>query len=465
MSLVKKKPFPNDTELEKLHFTSLFQFLNQTRHSTNMAAQLSDVDYVTSLQSRIKELEAENANLLSRLAHCHCSQVDKKLYSPNGKATEATEQKKSNMKPEENIKKKPGYNTKFMSHHNKRYVALKVMYFGKRFYGFSAEAQMEPSVESEIFKALERTRLLVGDKKESQYSRCGRTDKGVSSVGNVIALFLRSKLKTSGVNNGSSGEVVSEEQLDGELDYVRVINRELPDDIRVLGWCPVPVDFHARFSCLGREYRYFFWKENLNIRAMESAGTKLVGEHDFRNFCKMDAANVHTYVRRITMFEIYATDVRYDDNQLWVIKFRGRAFLWHQVRCMVAVLFLIGKGLESPDVIDKLLDTNKIPRKPQYIMASEVPLVLQSCDFENIKFMCSTDSGKTLHAHLVNECQSYQLQAAIFQEAILNCGPQLHDQCLTPVRGSKKKTSYIPLMSRPTEPSYEERRAKLSSCT
>ncbi|PNX92272.1 tRNA pseudouridine(38/39) synthase-like protein [Trifolium pratense] len=178
-----------------------------------MAAQLSDVDYVTSLQSRIKELEAENANLLSRLAHCHCSQVDKKLYSPNGKATEATEQKKSNMKPEENIKKKPGYNTKFMSHHNKRYVALKVMYFGKRFYGFSAEAQMEPSVESEIFKALERTRLLVGDKKESQYSRCGRTDKGVSSVGNVIALFLRSKLKTSGVNNGSSGEVVSEEQL------------------------------------------------------------------------------------------------------------------------------------------------------------------------------------------------------------------------------------------------------------
>lgn len=29
----------------------------------------------------------------------------------------------------------------------------------------------------------------------------------------VIALFLRSKLKISGVNNGSSGEFVSEEQL------------------------------------------------------------------------------------------------------------------------------------------------------------------------------------------------------------------------------------------------------------
>lgn len=41
--------------------------------------------------------------------------------------------------------------------------------------------------QSEIFRALEKTRLLVGDKKESQYSRCGRTDKGVSSFGQVSA--------------------------------------------------------------------------------------------------------------------------------------------------------------------------------------------------------------------------------------------------------------------------------------
>lgn len=40
-------------------------------------------------------------------------------------------------------------------------------------------------MQSEIFKALEKTKLLVGDKKKSQYSRCGRTDKGVSSFGQV----------------------------------------------------------------------------------------------------------------------------------------------------------------------------------------------------------------------------------------------------------------------------------------
>jgi len=38
--------------------------------------------------------------------------------------------------------------------------------------------------------------------------------------------------------------------VEGEIDYVRVINRVLPNDIRILGWCPAPVDFHARFVCI-----------------------------------------------------------------------------------------------------------------------------------------------------------------------------------------------------------------------
>ena len=41
---------------------------------------------------------------------------------------------------------------------------------------------------------------------------------------------------------------------------------------------------------------------------------------------------------------------RYDGNQLWAFKIKGSAFLWHQVRCMVAVLLMIGQDLESPDV-------------------------------------------------------------------------------------------------------------------
>ncbi|KAJ9146055.1 hypothetical protein P3X46_028370 [Hevea brasiliensis] len=425
---------------------------------------------IASLENRVKELEAENAKLSARLSNCRCNETEEKL--------DGRESGEVNPGGHETAKKKArdkisGYDTSTMNHHRRRFVALKIMYFGQRFYGFSSEGQMDPTVESEIFKALERTRLLIGDKKEIQYSRCGRTDKGVSAVGQVIALFLRSKLKDIDANNKNSGEIVSEEHEhnEGEIDYVRVLNRVLPNDIRIVGWCPVPNDFSARFNCLSREYKYFFWIDKLNLFAMESAGKKFIGEHDFRNFCKMDAVNVHNYRRHITSFEISPCKMRFEDNQLCAIKLKGSAFLWHQVRCMVAVLFMIGQGLESPNVIDVLLDIDRTPRKPQYPMASEIPLVLHSCEFEGLKFTCSTDAEQALRTHLENECQLYQLQAAIFHEALLSCLPLSNDAEINSDESSrngwngtdKKRASHVPLMSRPTEPSYEERRSKLEN--
>ncbi|KAB1200090.1 tRNA pseudouridine(38/39) synthase [Morella rubra] len=91
-------------------------------------------------------------------------------------------------------------------------------------------------------------------------------------------------------------------------------------------------------------------------------------------------------------------------------------------------------------VIDTLLDTGRTPRKPQYAMAPELPLVLRSCEFEDLKFICSADAGEALHVHLANQCRSYQLQATIFQEALL---------------------SQLPI----SRASYEERRVKLNSKT
>ncbi|XP_048424761.1 tRNA pseudouridine(38/39) synthase isoform X4 [Pyrus x bretschneideri] len=399
-----------------------------------MSMEVADRDPITNLQSlvdslkhRVQELEVVNAKLSSQLANCCCHEKEKK---PDGSVSfdssvEKSRKSNSGSKKTTNEKVKetvPGHITRIMNYLPKRYVALKVMYFGQRFYGFASEAQMDPTIESEIFKALEKTRLLVGDKKESQYSRCGRTDKGVSAVGQVIALYLRSNLKETCENNEDSNKIVCNEQYEGEIDYVRVLNRALPEDIRVFGWCPVPLDFNARF----------------------------------------------------------------DENQLWAIKIKGSAFLWHQVRCMVAVLFLIGQGHESPDVVDALLDTSRTPRKPQYTMAPEIPLVLQSCEFEGLKFTCSSDAGQALRVHLAKECQSYHLQAAIFHEALRSCLPIEKDQSSLENRTIKKKCAHVPLVSRPTErkcyrlfvnriepiitrkvercaASYDERRAKLNS--
>ncbi|CAL5414824.1 unnamed protein product [Camellia sinensis] len=428
-----------------------------------------------SLSNRVKELESKNAELSSLVSICQCHKItvphmEENLDARNmGSVDSVNGRGRLNLEGGKNRRKKvkerlADYNMMRTGHRSsKRYVALKVMYFGQRFFGFASEAQMDPTVESEIFKALEKTRLIDGDKKDLQYSRCGRTDKGVSSVGQVISLFLRSNRKETEQSNGCSGAFLAKELYEGEVDYVRILNRVLPKDIRIMGWCPAPIDFSARFSCLSREYKYFFWRGNLNIVAMENAGKKFVGEHDFRNFCKMDAANVRNYRRRIMQFEIIPCNERFEGDQLCAVKITGTAFLWHQVRCMVAVLFLIGQGLESPNVIDTLLDIDMMPRKPQYIMAPEIPLVLLSCEFEGLRFICSSDARKALHAHLEMECRTYKLQAAIFHEALLSCSLIENDDSILNNKTKNKVASYVPLMSRPTEPSYEERRVKLNS--
>lgn len=94
-------------------------------------------------------------------------------------------------------------------------------------------------------------------------------------------------------------------------DYVHIINRLLPDDVRIITWTPVEETFSARFSCSHRTYRYFFLKEDLDVDRMKSAAQKYLGEHDYRNFCKMDIVGGVTNFKRnilsVGMFSKWVT--------------------------------------------------------------------------------------------------------------------------------------------------------------
>jgi hypothetical protein len=60
--------------------------------------------------------------------------------------------------------------------------------------------------------------------------------------------------------------------------------------------CPRP-----RFSCRWREYKYFIPdREGLDVAAMNAAAALFVGEHDFRNFCRVDVrAGITNFRRRM----------------------------------------------------------------------------------------------------------------------------------------------------------------------
>ncbi|KAI5863518.1 pseudouridine synthase [Durotheca rogersii] len=349
------------------------------------------------------------------------------------------------------------------SKYSMRLVAFKLAYLGKDFGGFEFSADANaPSIEEELWNALVKACLIFPERPEVVdwepwgYSKCGRTDRGVSAFGQVIALRVRSnrplrreeKLAAAaaatqaGLGAGEGGdeaEQASECEFDDvrdELPYCRMLNRLLPPEIRMLAWCPTtPADFSARYDCGGRQYRYFFTQpafsplpahlENpelaaagvagaavkggwLDIEAMRAAAKKFEGVHDFRNFCRVDASKVTmNFERRIFESDIVElpgaeTGLPHLDRDefrpdaatglvppasarrapsVYYFHVRGHAFLWHQIRCMVAVLFLVGQGLEAPSIVDRLLDVEAEPRRPSYVLADEVPLVLWDCVF------------------------------------------------------------------------------------
>lgn len=177
-----------------------------------------------------------------------------------------------------------------------RHIALKILYFGWDYDGLASQAENENTVEHHLFKALIRTCLIEGRDK-CNYNRCGRTDKGVSSFGQVVDLDVRSNLFdeldprniglfTPEPFSSASNDAAAKPTI--ELDYVGILNRVLPDHIKVIAWAPVRRDFSSRFSCSSRSYSYIFPRGDLSIESMEVALKYLIGEHDFKNSCSFD---------------------------------------------------------------------------------------------------------------------------------------------------------------------------------
>nr|CAG4643292.1 EOG090X083V [Ilyocryptus agilis] len=344
----------------------------------------------------------------------------------------------------------------------KRHVLLHVAYTGWDYSGFVVQEQTEKTVEAEIFKALEKV-CLVESRESSNYHRCGRTDKGVSSFGQVISIDLRSKLcEGKGVFVPEGHQVVSTlTKFEDEIRYTSLLNKVLPPGIRAIAWSPVDEGFSARFDCLHRTYHYYFPKSCLNIDDMRTASQFLIGEHDFRNFCKMDVGNgVVQFRRRIHDIQIEAIDGRGDSYSMYRLKLVGEAFLWHQVRCIVAVLFFVGFGREETKVIQDLLDVNLNPRKPQYEMASELPLNLFTCTYPDCEWIYDQQALSFVISDYQALWTEHNVKATMLREMLNKIEEKVdiktENQAICLVSGARPK-AHVPLMKRPKCDSLEER--------
>ncbi|GAA57020.1 tRNA pseudouridine synthase 3, partial [Clonorchis sinensis] len=279
--------------------------------------------------------------------------------------------------------------------YKKRRVAFQFAYLGWNYSGLAIQ-NFGVTVMQKLMDAFEKARLIE-DRISCDFTVCGRTDKGVSALGQVVSLVVRSALVSGLGIVDDSGTAINERPSipDVELDYVFLLNKLLPPDIRILAWSPVGADFSARYSvfffynclrftCCQRSYTYFIPCSGLDITMMAEAAKRLEGTHDFRNFCSINLEHeLPVFVRRIdsVLVRLEDTSVMCDPTTMCEISITGSGFLYHQVRCIVALLVTIGRGYESPSLIDDLLDIEKTPAKPQYQMAADYPLILMGAEY------------------------------------------------------------------------------------
>jgi tRNA pseudouridine38-40 synthase len=145
------------------------------------------------------------------------------------------------------------------------------------------------------------------------------------------------------------------------------INFYLPEDIRVNEAKPVPEDFHARYSALGKEYRYVFFNENidspfarryhkiaapLHEDAMHMAGQRLVGRQDFAAFMS-SGSGVEDTMRTVSALCVRRR------GPFVILRIAADGYLYNMVRIIAGTLAAVGTGHATEQDVERALRTKQ----------------------------------------------------------------------------------------------------------
>jgi tRNA pseudouridine38-40 synthase len=218
-------------------------------------------------------------------------------------------------------------------------IRLVLEYEGTNYSGWQAQTGAS-TVEATLLSAIQS---LTGE--APALTAAGRTDAGVHALGQVVNFRLTRPFPIA--------------QLPGAL------NARLPADIAVRAAELVDESFNARYSAQVRLYAYrirqalprgayqrqYAWglHEELDVAAMQAAGDRLEGTHDFRAFGRSPRPGGHT-VRRIDDITVSAAGD-------WItIAVAADAFLYGMVRRIAGALVDVGRRKRPLEWIDGLLE-------------------------------------------------------------------------------------------------------------
>lgn len=142
------------------------------------------------------------------------------------------------------------------------------------------------------------------------------------------------------------------------------LNAHLPRDIAVYGCQEVPLEFHARYDCKGKEYVYRIWNSRvrnpfwegralhypyaIDVAYLNRQAQDFVGRHDFSAFCAA-GGSVEDHVRTVRAARV--------ERRGEIVSFHVEAdgFLYHMVRIMAGTLLSLEQGKLCSGAIPELL--------------------------------------------------------------------------------------------------------------
>ena len=168
-----------------------------------------------------------------------------------------------------------------------------------------------------------------------------------------------------------------------------VLNRLLPEDIRILKSVQVSEHFDCNRNAKRKTYEYkIYFSEiplplkdryavncygNFDYSLMESACALMEGEHDFKCFCA-SGSSVKTTVRTI-----YSLKLNHHGSHL-IISVCGNGFLYNMVRSIAGEILAIGSGQKTFESLKTALETGD-----RSLVAKTMPargLTLRSVEYE-----------------------------------------------------------------------------------
>ena len=219
---------------------------------------------------------------------------------------------------------------------------LKIAYDGHDYRGF----QWQPGGVVTVQAAIEETLGRV-HKAEVGFHGCGRTDAGVHA-------------------SQYYGHVNLPELPD---DYLFILNKQLPAGVSAHQCIPVHAKAHARFDATERTYDFFFHSKpdaflqrfssllplpNFAPARCAQLIQHLVGEHDFRAFCKTPDRH-NTTVCTVKDIRMYADP----SGERYRFRFVANRFLRGMIRLLAHDLIRVGLGVHEPAGIRRALSTGK----------------------------------------------------------------------------------------------------------